>query len=287
MRRAAAALLAGVLALVTLVVIGAVPAVAGDKTCDWVTAGQTVKWQCSGTDTSTHHGDQPSAWTPPTEWTETRFVPTCSQNEPEGGADALCGGAVNTCPHPADIRFWVFTHTVYADPGKEPTPWHMEPGTVCRGPNDPTTEKPTVTRQDVIDAAKASAPAATFSIQPADQSYVNIPNNFYATAPDRTVTVTLFGTAIAVQFTAGRVTWDFGDGSSAEGVGIKNAAVHQAGAVEHAYLVNGQYDVTVTTSYHVAFDLLGQHVEDDLVGATSAPQTLAVGEIQTLVKDAR
>jgi hypothetical protein len=272
----------------TLAFVGAAPPAAADKHCGWATVGQTVKWQCTGSDTTADGGDQHSVWTPPTEWTETRYVPACGANDqPDTGADALCGAAVNTCPQAADIRFWVFTHTVYADPGKAPTPWHMEPGSVCRGPNDPTTEKPTITRQDVIDAAKASAPQATFSIQPADQSYVNVPNNFYAHAPDKTVTVTLFGTAIAVQFTAGKVTWDFGDGSSAEGVGIENAAVHQAGSVEHAYLTDGQYDVTVTTSYHVAFDLLGQHVEEDLVGATSDPQTLTIGEIQTLVEDAR
>ncbi|MCA1983985.1 PKD domain-containing protein [Nocardioides nematodiphilus] len=288
MRRLALTLVAGSMMLVGMVVGSAQPASAG-KVCGWAATSDGMEWRCTDTATQTQDGSQggtQGTWTPPTEWSETRYIPTCSTNGPEDGADVLCGAAVNTCAEDGAIRFWVYVRTVFADPDKKPTDWEMK-GSECRGPDAPTEVVPKITRQNVIDAAKALAPKATFAMQPAAQSYVNIPNNFYATAPDETVPITLFGNTIPVRFSAGTVRWDFGDGSTGEGVGIESAGVGQAGAVEHAYVTTGAYDITVTTSYHVVFDLLGQHVETDLVAATSAPQTLEVGEIQTLVTDAR
>jgi len=224
---------------------------------------------------------------PVTQWTETRYVPTCSGNEVDGGSDALCMGAVASCPDKPAIRFWVYVRTVYADKSKAPTQWEMT-GTECRGPDEPTQTIPKVTRQDVIDAVRALAPKATFEVQPATQTYVNVPNNYYAVAPDLDVPVTVFGLPIAVHFSNASVVWDFGDGSHGQGTGIKDAAVGQAGAIEHAYTQDGTYQVRVATSFHVAFDLPGgAHVEDDVQGFPSDPVELQVGEIQTLVTDAR
>jgi hypothetical protein len=200
--------------------------------------------------------------------------------------DALCGAAVNTCPDP-DIRFWVYTRTVYADPDKQPTAWKRTGDSVCRGPDEPTVDKPKATPQQVVDAARGLAPKPSVVVQPADRSYVNIPNNFYASAPDTTQTITLFGTTIAVQFSGATLTWHFGDGGSATGDGIKDAALHQAGAVEHAYVAQGTYDISVTSTYHISFDLFGQHIDNDIEGQPSDPVSLQVGEIQTLVTDAR
>jgi hypothetical protein len=276
-----------------MLLFGGAPARAGDPPPDCASTelAHGIEIGChqdgssSGGQSNGNGGTGVSA--PVTEWTETRYIPTCSVNEVEGGADALCMGAVASCPEKPAIRFWVYVRTVYADKDRAPTQWEMT-GTECRGPDEPTETVPKVTRQDVIDAVKALAPKATFAVQPATQTYVNVPNNYYASAPDLNVPVTVFGLPIAVRFSNASVVWDFGDGSQAQGTGIKDAAVGQAGAIEHAYAENGTYQVRVATSFHVAFDLPGgAHVEDDVQGFPSASVALQVGEIQTLVTDAR
>lgn len=294
---AAVATLASGFAVAFGALAGTAPAASADPPadpeCGYHQSGTAYTSTCDGDvpgsgAVSTHgtpSGSQ-STWTPPTEWTQTHYVPTCDVNDAEGGADALCGASVNTCPDP-DIRFWVYIRTVYADPNKPPTDWKQQDGSVCRGPDEPTQEKPKVTPQQVVDAARGLAPKPSFVVQPADGSYVNVPNNFYATAPDTTQTINLFGTTIAVHFTGAKLAWHFGDGSSAMGNGIKDAALHQAGAVEHAYLAQGTYDISVTSTYHISFDLFGQHIDNDIEGQPSDPVSLQVREIQTLVTDAR
>lgn len=223
-------------------------------------------------------------WTPPSQWTETSYVPTCARNSPTDG-DAMCMAAVTTCPDP-QTRFWVYTRTVYAD-GRKPTPWAMQPGSVCRGPDQPAIDKPKVTGAMVTQAAEALAPALTVHVQPAAQSYVAVPNNFYADAPTVTRTVTLFGHAIAITFKPGDVQWDFGDGATGSGAGIKDAAVGEPGAVEHAYRVQGSYDITAVSHYAVSFTLPdGQAVTTDVAGMPSPAQQLDIGEVQTVVRSA-
>ncbi|KQZ75469.1 hypothetical protein [Nocardioides sp. Root151] len=226
-------------------------------------------------------------YTPPTQWPEYKYVPTCSINAPEGGADVLCGAAVNTCDAMGEtgaIRFWVYRRTIFAD-GRKPTAWDQV-ATVCKGPDDPMPTTPVVTTEMVVQVARALAPKTQPHVEPATQSYVNIPNNYYADAPDVTRTVNLFGHSIAVRFTGGETTWDFGDGNSATGTGIEGAEVGQAGSVEHGYDRKGEYSVTVSTAYDVSFTLPdGQAVTQQVTGVPGPAAQLQIGEIQTTVND--
>lgn len=223
--------------------------------------------------------------TGPASWKVTRYVVACDPNTPDGGGGIRCGAAVYTCGAQGKgyIRMWVYVRTLYAD-GRKPTDWERV-GSVCRGPDQPTIVKPQVTRQMVIDAATALAPHGAFVMEPATRSIVNAPNNFAATD---TAAVTrdpvVLGITIPVAFTPVGYTWDFGDGSTGTGAGIVHAAVHQPGAVEHAYLERGTYPVTLTPVYKVRFTLPGGGpIVAQVNGFPSAAQDLNVEDAEAVV----
>lgn len=225
-------------------------------------------------------------WTPPSKWPEYTYVPTCSHNTPEGGADALCNGATRPCATRQEhaIQMWVFRRTVFAD-GREPTRWERV-ATICKGPDDDRPTTPVVTTEMVVQAARAMAPQVRAHVEPEAQSYVHFPNNYYADTPNVTRTVTLFGHSIAVRFTAGETTWDFGDDSTATGNGIKGADVGQSGSVEHAYARQGDYSVTASATYTVSFTLPdGRDVTQEVAGVPGPAAELEIGEIQSIVTD--
>jgi hypothetical protein len=200
-----------------------------------------------------------------------------------GGGDVMCMGAASICDARGqkDAIFMRHYRRLVGSPGAT---WELV-GTECRGPNEPTQQQPQVTQEMVLDQAYAAAPHPTASVQPGTRSYVNLPNNYYAEAPDDTVTVNVLGHPIALTFTVSDITWDFGDGTSGSGEGVKDADVGAPGAVEHAYAAQGSYDITATSTVGVRFTLPnGQAV--NLPGAfefTSDTVTLPVGEIQTRV----
>jgi hypothetical protein len=250
--------------------------------------GQTIGGSCEEQD-STPGGVTPDGtYVPPTgprpPVYEHYYTPACMVNGPpgQGSADALCMAAVSVCEAQGQPR-----GTLYMQHWRREVPggtWESM-GNECRGPGEPTREEPEVTQEMVLDEAYAAAPSPQARVQPGTRSYVNVPNNYYADAPDQTVDVTVLGDSIAVRFTVNEVTWDFGDGTSATGEGIKDADVGTPGAVEHAYTRQGSYRITATSTVGVSFTLPnGQAV--NLPNAFSMPGEavdLPVGEIQTRV----
>lgn len=226
----------------------------------------------------------------PKPYKEYRYVPNCSANDVEGGADALCGSAVYTCPE-GEIRYRVYTRQHDADGSvAEGADWEAG-GTVCRGPNDPPEGGPVViTTADIADEARKAAPVTVVHVEPATKTYVNVPTNFYADAAAQGASVQVLGQTIALQFRPTGFAWSFGDGSSGSGAGVKDAAVGAAGAVEHLYRRSAKVQVTLTRTFEVTFTAPGG-VTGTLpapgVSNTSAPTALEVGEIQTLVTDGR
>ena len=160
--------------------------------------------------------------------------------------------------------------------------------TECRGGDEPTgVVEPEVTTPMVMQYAHRLAPTPEAHVEPDGDTYVNVPNNFFADAEDVDHTVTLFGQPITISFQVSDVTWQFGDGSTARGRGVENADVGQPGAVEHAYTRQGGYDVTATTSITVVFTLPGGQTvtRANAITTSSHPVTVPVGEIQTTVND--
>ncbi|MDX6232514.1 MAG: hypothetical protein QOH68_1498 [Nocardioidaceae bacterium] len=267
--------LAGVILLVFLVPSAA----SAEKVCH--TEGE--KLVCVDTSTHTDPGTQP-VYADPRPWTEHRYIPTCSANAPEGGADALCGAAVSTCPEDGDIRYWNYTRTVYPD-NRQPSEWKRG-ASVCRGLDDPVEGgPPVITTQMIREAAQQAAPETVVRVEPETTSYVNVPNNFYVDSAPRTTTVTLVGLAIPITFTPTTFSWSFGDGGSGSGAGVRQAAIGAPDAVEHEYRRQGDYAVTATRGFKVVATLPnGQVLTVDVpVTNTSAPYELGVGEIQSLV----
>jgi hypothetical protein len=243
-------------------------------------------------DGNDHDGALPGPITgppgPPPKVYDDYWTPACSANgPPPNGADALCMGAIRICEtqgKPAGTLFMQHWRKEVA-PGAS---WEFV-GNECRGADAPTEQEPEVTSEMVIDSAYAAAPRPTVGVQPGTRSYVNIPNNYWADAPDRTVTVNVLGNPIAVQFTVDQITWTFGDGGTATGEGVKDADIGAPGAVEHAYTKQGSYTITANSRVGVRFTLPdGQTVNTPgAFSFNSAPVVLPIGEIQTRVDSSR
>ena len=209
-------------------------------------------------------------------------VPNCMPNGPEGGADALCGAATMSCPDRGDIRYRIYRRIEGSGDN-----WQVA-GTECLGPGeDPSMAEPQVTEADVVDAAEAAAPDSEVHVEPATESYVNVPNNVYADSDAQTVTVEVLGQAIAVEFAPQRYAWEFGDGGTATGAGVEGADVGAAGAVEHRYRRGGEYGITLTRTFTVSFTLpSGEAVTiPGEISSTSDPYPLSIGEVQSVVTD--
>ncbi len=249
--------------------------------------GTTIGGACGNNDTTPGNSGSTGPWSPPTgppaPVFEHYYTPACSANGPpgQGNPDALCNGAVTICDTRGQKDALFMQHWQREVPDGT---WEFV-GSVCRGADEPTEEEPEVTSEMVLDQAYAAAPTPTAQVQPGTRSYVNVPNNYYADAPDTTVNVTVLGNPIAVQFHVSEVTWDFGDGASGTGEGVKDADVGTAGAVEHAYTQQGDYQIRATSTVGVRFTLPnGQTVDmPNAFSMPGEPVELPVGEIQTRV----
>lgn len=233
--------------------------------------------------------------TVPGPWTQRIYVPACDINsvtatgdgidDYETVGDVLCTRFGN-CPAEDESRFYVYERNIGAN-GRATEDGFRNEGTVCRGPDEPNeSEPPTITVDEIIDRARALAPTPTFVIEPGNGTYVNIPTNFAAQVEPVTVNVTVLGFTIPVEFTPGDVRWSFGDGVSGSGVGVRNADVGAAGAVEHSYARSGDYNVGLSVAYNVRINLPTGPIEVPTpINRTAAPRGLAVGEIQSVVTE--
>ncbi len=246
------------------------------------------------TDSDSSQTDGPSGGgdavvTIPEPYLEYKYIPNCSQNALEGGADALCGPAVSTCPDEGDIRYRVFTLQHEANGDVAPGAEFEENGTQCRGPDDEEEGGPVqITVADIRDEATKAAPVPDVNVEPETRSYVNLPTNVFADDETVDVTVQVLGQAIALSFEPTGWAWDFGDGGSGSGQGVENARVGQSGAVEHEYRGSGDVSITLTRTYAVTFTVPGG-APTPLTGpgitGTSEPYPLEVREIQATVTD--
>ena len=281
--------LTGVVLALTLAMSITAPAVAKDGD-GWGVGGtgDVADVDFSDTTPTSDHGPGTTPiYTDPGPWTEYRYVPTCSANSVEGGADALCMGAVATCDR-GEIRFWVYTRRMSAD-NKPLSDW-KQVGTECRGADDPAEGGPAqITEQMIFDQARQAAPKTIIHAEPVVKSYVNVPTNFYADDEAVTTTITVAGLNVDVRFTPSGFQWKFGDGGTGGGVGVKGAPVGGAGAVEHIFKRSGDYGITLTRTYAVKFRLPNGEIRDLSMplSITSAPYDLEIGEIQSVVTDVR
>lgn len=232
----------------------------------------------------------------PGPWTQRVYVPYCDANtvnatgrgvsQYETIGDVLCGG-FSSCTGEGQNKWIVYSRPMNAQNLAPADDFEFDRGgVVCRSaPDASESEPPTISIADIMERARALAPTPTFVIEPAAKSYVNLPTNFAANVAPVTVNVTVLGLTVPVEFTPGNVTWKFGDGSTDSGLGVRHASVGQSGAVEHAYARSGAYDVTVTVGYTARILVPGgDPIEFPTpIARSAAPQSLTVGEIQSVV----
>ncbi|MCL3820184.1 hypothetical protein [Aeromicrobium wangtongii] len=279
------------LAVTAAVLLGTATAAAADPTAGGDGDTVIIRDDDTTTDPTGPGNDGPAVIRIPKPYKEYRYIPACSANDVEGGADVLCGQAVSSCPREGDIRYRVYTRQHDADGSvAEGADWELLPGTQCRGPNDPDEGGPVViTTADIADEARKAAPATTVNVEPTTRSFVNVPNNFFADSASVEASVEVLGQTIGLTFAPNGFTWAFGDGTTGTGAGVQGAPVGAPGAVEHAYRRSGTVSVTLTRTFEVTYTAPGG-VTGTIPGGvrnTSAPYALQVGEIQSLVTKVR
>jgi hypothetical protein len=275
----AAALLAGLLCAVAGLVL--VPASSASACTPGVTTSPDGTVHEGGTCQTDPTPDptDPTPGLPVPEYPKSFVVPACGGGAPAG----VQFDTTAYCPQPPcpDGTWERFARFVQPAAGQVAT----FQGTFCSDPAAPPV--PVVTPEMVTDAAKQVAPKPTAQVQPGTRSYVNIPNNYFSEHAETTIPVTVLNQQIQVTFLPVGDTWDFGDGSSATGSGLKNAAVGAPGAVEHAYSRAGSYGISVSRTYTVRFTIPGAPVTVPNAFTIPGPETvLPVGEIQTRVDSA-
>jgi hypothetical protein len=281
--RLAGGLVAGLLSLAAaLVIVPTQPASADPCTPGVGTGADGTVHEGGSCQTGGSSGGpaDPVSGNPAPEYPKTIVTPACSV---DGGAAGVPLQQMYYCPQPPcpDKTWNRFARWVQAAEGATAT---FE-GTFCADPN--AAPVPVITPQMVTDAAQQVAPKPVAQVQPGNRSYVNIPNNYFTDSAETTVPVTVLGQQIAVTFVPEGDTWDFGDGGSATGSGIQDAAVGQPGAVEHSYAGTGSYAIHVSRTYTVRFTIPGGPVTVDNAFTVPGPDTvLPIGEIQTRVDSA-
>jgi hypothetical protein len=190
-----------------------------------------------------------------------------------GGSDTSSAGYTvpNVCG-----SYQGSTFVPYECPADPAEPDEAEPGQPAAPPR--------VTTEMVTEAARVVAPTSPPHVEPGTVSYVNIPNNYWTESTTVRDSVTVVGQKIPLVWTPTSTTWNFGDGSTASGDGVEGADVGSPGAIEHSYARQGSYQISTTTTYNLTFLIPGQGAQTIALTATpSAPVTLPVREIQTLV----
>ena len=241
----------------------------GTQTETHTTPAQPATEDTTGTVPVDYGSSTPVSAPPPATWDQ------MMANDPNADLSNE-PGAVDSCGSNWGGDGW---NAQYAQP-TPCAPTEEEPG-------DPPA-RPQVTTEMVVEAALVTAPANPPHVEPGNVSYVNIPNNYWTESPTVNDSVTLLGRTIPLVWTPTGTTWNFGDGGSATGDGVENAAVGAPGAIEHSYARQGSYDITTATTYNLSFVLPGQGAQTiALTAPPSPPVTLPVREIQTVVDSTR
>ena len=219
------------------------------------------------------------------EVTRTRYVPTCTGNTPEGGDDALCGAAVESCPDEAEIRMWVYTARFNRTSGEQVSDWQLvtDSATRCVGADDPVLD-PTVAIPAIVqrDFKRVVVAKGVAEVSPRPDTLVNIPTVFSTSTPQSyDIPLTLLGQSVVITAKAERWTWHFGDGQSATSTQAPD------GRVEHEYTRSGERQAYVVIEWSGTFRINGGAPQDITGAATTTgdPVTVAVKQARSQLVD--
>jgi hypothetical protein len=229
----------------------------------------TVQVHGDHTGTHTGHGS-PSGPLGPFTGTSGTHVPTPAEVAQAAACVGAAAGAVVSAAGLDLVGAVVGAAAVGTECGSQP---NAAPGT-------PAT--PVITTEMVSQAASVTAPRNPPHVEPGHDSLVNIPNNYWTDTEPVADEITVLGVRIPMHWTPTSTTWDFGDGATATGNGVRGADVGTPGTVEHAYDRRGSYAITTSTSYDLTFRLPGHGPQTIHLTAPPSPAvTLPVRELQT------
>lgn len=161
----------------------------------------------------------------PYSYTNEYATPTCSGNA-LNGVDNVCSAAVNTCPSPTQVRFWIWHQVVDVIFGPPPNyavleaphAWQQEAGSYCLGPDDPAV--PTIAKviaavQDMFASQTLPLPKWVVRTDPGPRTLVHFPTSFSAgSQAAQQIDTTILGTAVHITAVPQQWTWFFGDGQT-------------------------------------------------------------------------
>ena len=213
---------------------------------------------------------------------ETRYVPTCDGNNVDSGMDVICGAAVNSCPVPSEVRFWVYTRQVDTRiPGDDP-PFERvsKPPYICRDLTAPEID-PAVAIAGIVnrDFQRVVALKGVPEISPEPDTLVNIDTIFTTSSPNSyDIPLTVLGRSVVITATASRWTWHFGDGATGS-----TAVAGSKGRVLHTYRQSGSRGAFVIIEWTGTFRVGGGPVQSVTGTATTTgdPVTIAVKQART------
>lgn len=202
--------------------------------------------------------------------TETKLVPTCDGNDAVTDI-GLCPGAVETCPIPGDVNFWVYRRTYVAGTTPPPFARVLTPPSVCLGPEDPQVD-PIVAIPAIVqrEFKRVVVLKGVANVDPAPETLVNLETRFTTDAPTSyDIPLTILGQSVVITATAVSYTWHFGDGATARLTGSP--------ATAHTYASAGSRGAYVVIEWSGTYRVGGDPTVRQVVGtATTTGDTVQV-----------
>lgn len=193
-----------------------------------------------------------------------------------GTGDVLCPEAVNACPEPGDIRFWIFRRDVDARIPNHDPPFERvnTPPSVCRSFEDVPGIDPGEAIRAIVERDFQSVVVlkGVPVVSPAPDTLVNIPTRFTTASPaSYDIPLNILGESVVITATAATWTWHFGDGTS-----DSTSEAGARGRVEHVYRQAASRGAHVVITWTGTFRIAGGPVQQVNGAATTTGEPVPV-----------
>ena len=212
-----------------------------------------------------------------------QYTPACTGNTRLDGG-TLCGLAVNTCPQPGFVRFWIYEARFNGTTNQIIGDWYQvtSPSTVCLGAGAPGVPKPVVIAAQIQrDFKRLVVLQGLVKVQPTGTTLVNFQTAFYTEAVAYDLPpITILGSRVQVRATPVSYDWSFGDGAQASDAGPGARGTTQ---VSHRYAGTGPVGPNVVITWAGSYTVDGGAAQQ-VVGTaqtTGPPTALLVAQARS------
>ena len=229
------------------------------------------------------HRQPVTASQPAADYYRRELTPACTGNSRVDGG-TLCGLAVNTCPQPGFVRFWIYEAKFSGTTNQIIGDWYQvtNPTTICLGPGAPGVPKPVVIAAQIErDFKRLVVLQGLARVQPAGTTLVNFDTAFYTEAGAYDLPpITILGSRVQVRATPVSYDWFFGDGAQANNAGPGARGTTQ---VSHRYAGTGPVGPNVVITWAGSYTVDGGAAQQ-VVGTaqtTGPPTALQVAQARS------